>query len=126
MMNFHKNRSLINGMPNMSETLDDWEIPLTFIKVTQKVVEGKRVTTETLITFMGVFQPLRDEQLQSKNEQMRSWQWYWVHAKSGSVELNTQDIIRYNGHDYKVMSVKDYSLNGFVEYEIVKDYQYNE
>ena len=33
------------------------------------------------------------------------------------------DKVVFNNERYKVMSVKDYSLNGFVEYELVKDYQ---
>ena len=119
----NRNLKFNNGMPNMAETLDGWEIPLTFVKVVQSIVEGDRVITETPIKFMGVWQPLRDEQLQSKPENMRSWSWYWCHAKSGSVELKTQDKIKYNNKLYKVMSVKDYSLNGFVEYELVLDYQ---
>ena len=124
-LNFAKNRTLSGFMPNMSNTLSGWESPLTLIKITQNVVEGDVVQTETPINFMGVWQPLRDEQLQFKAEGLRSWPWYWIHAKSGTLNLQTQDKIKFQGKRYKVMSVKDYSLDGFIEYEVILDYQEN-
>ena len=123
--NFEQNRSLQNGMPNMANTLNGWEVPLSFIKITQSIVDGDVVKTETPINFMGVWQPLRDEELQFKPENQRSWSWYWVHAKSGTVELQTQDKFLFKNKRYKVMAVKDYSLNGFISYEVVRDYENN-
>ena len=121
--NFNANRSLNNGMPNMAETLTGWEIPLTLTKVKQKVVDGLRQDEKTSYNFLGVWQPLRDEQLQFKPEGQRSWEWIWLHAKPGSLNLQTQDLIIFNNKNYKIMSVKDYSLNGYIEYELVRDYQ---
>lgn len=122
-MNFNKNRSLKNGMPNMRNTLNGWEIPLTLVKIKQSVVEGEAVKTPELIRFLGVWQPLRDEELQFKPEGQRSWEWIWIHAKSGTLNLQTQDKIIFNEKHYKVMQVKDYSLNGFIEYQLVRDYE---
>lgn len=110
-------------MPNMANTLNGWETTITLVKVIQNIVEGDRVISETNITFQGVIQPLRTEQLMAKPENMRSWEWLWIHVKSGSLNLMTGDKIRFNNKLYKVMGVKDYSLNGFVEYEIVRDYE---
>lgn len=124
-LNFNRNRTLSSGMPNMAGTLTGWEIPLTLVKVTQSIIDGDSVKTETLINFLGVWQPLRDEQLQFKPEGQRSWEWIWIHAKSGSLNLSTQDKVIFNDKRYKVMSVKDYSLNGFIEYELVRDYEEN-
>lgn len=121
-LNFNQNRTLTQ-MPNMANTLNGWEVPLTLEKITQSVVEGDAIKTTTKIDFYGVWQPLRDEQLQFKPDNLRSWEWYWIHAKSGSLNLKTQDKIIFQGKRFKVMAVKDYSLNGFIEYEIVRDYQ---
>lgn len=121
--NFQKNRSLQNGMPNMANTLNGWEVPISIIKITQSIVDGDVVKGEEQIDFMGVWQPLRDEELQSKPEGQRSWEWYWIHAKSGALNLQTQDKIKFQGKRFKVMAVKDYSLNGFIEYHIVRDYE---
>ena len=122
-LNFNKNRTLASGMPNMSSTLNGWETTITLVKVLQDISEGDKVETEVSITIQGVIQPLRTEQLLAKPENMRSWEWLWIHAKSGSLNLMTGDKIRFNNKLFKVMGIKDYSLNGFVEYEIVRDYQ---
>lgn len=122
-LNFNKNRSLKSGMPNMAQTLTGWEVPLSLVKITQSMVNGDVVKAEKRIDFLGCWQPLRDEELQFKPENQRSWSWYWIHAKSGTLNLQTQDKIIFQNKRYKVMGVKDYSLNGFIEYQIVRDYE---
>ena len=99
---------------------------LTLVKITQDIIEGEKATTEEKINFLGVWQPLRDEQLQFKPEGQRSWEWVWIHAKSGNLNLSTQDKIIFQNKRFKVMSVKDYSLNGYIEYELVRDYEETE
>lgn len=123
--NFQKpaNLKALSGMPNMSQTLTGWEVPLTLVKVTQDVVDGLLFTTETEITFQGVWQPLRDEQLELKPEGQRSWEWIWIHAKAGTLNLQTADKVIFNQKRYKVVNIKDYSLNGFIEYQLVEDYE---
>lgn len=120
--NFNPNATLTN-MPNMAGTLTGWEAPLELIRLSQVMSEGDVSTTEQTITFQGVWQPLKDEQLQFKPEGQRSWKWFWIHAKAGTLNLNTADKIIFQGERYKVMDKKDYSLNGFVEYHVVKDYE---
>ena len=113
----------LTNMPNMANTLNGWEAPLELIREIQAVSDGDVSTTEEVISFQGVWQPLRDEQLQLKPEGQRSWEWYWIHAKAGMLNLNTADKIIFNGDRYKVMNKKDYSLNGFVEYQVIRDYE---
>jgi len=120
--NYNPNATL-SGMPNMSTTLNGWEVPLTLTKITQSISEGDASFTEQQINFMGVWQPLSQERLQSKDIGQRSWEWIWIHAKAGTLNLTTADKVIFNGKRYKVMAVKDYSLNGFIEYELVRDYQ---
>lgn len=126
-LNFNKAKNLkaLSGMPQMGMTLNGWEVPLTLVKVFQDIVEGDLVTTEQEISFVGVWQPLKDEDLQFKPEGQRSWEWIWIHAKSGTLNLQTADKVIFNNKRYKVMSVKDYSLNGFIEYQLVRDFEEN-
>lgn len=119
---YNPNANLTN-MPNMANTLNGWEVPLTLIREIQNVSEGDLTTTEEYISFQGVWQPLKNEQLQLKAEGQRSWEWFWIHVKAGTLNLNTADKIIFNGERYKVMNKKDYSLNGFVEYEVIRDYE---
>lgn len=111
------------GMPQMDTTLYGWEVPLTLEKVYQNVVEGDFSYTTKKIVFKGVWQPLKDERLEAKPEGQRSWEWIWIHAVSGTLNLETADKVIFNSKRYKVMNKKDYSLNGFVEYQLVEDYK---
>lgn len=124
-LNFQKTQNLkaMSGMPQLDSALTGWEVPLTLVRVYQDIVEGDLVTTEEKISFLGVWQPLKDEDLQSMPEGWRSWSWYWIHAKAGTLNLNTADKIIFNGTRYKVMAVKDYSLNGFIEYQVILDFE---
>jgi len=121
--NFEKYRNLQNGLPQMRNTLTGWEVPLNLIKITQSIVDGDVVKAEETINFLGVWQPLRDDELQFKPEGQRSWSWYWIHAKSGTLNLQTQDKIIFQGQRYKVMAVKNYNIYGYITYEIVLDYE---
>ena len=128
MFSIPRNRTLSqlkqsSGMPNMANTLSGWEVPITFVKIIQTVQEGDLVTEQIPIKFMGVWQPLKDEALELKPEGQRSWEWYWLHVRSGSVELETADKILFLGKRFKIITRKDYSLNGFIEYEICRDYE---
>lgn len=118
-----KNLNSFSGMPNMANTLTGWEVPLSLVRVTQDIQEGYLTTVETTIDFQGVWQPLKDERLELKPEGQRSWEWIWIHAKSGTLNLNTADKVKFNNKKYKVKNKKDYSLNGYVEYELVEDYE---
>lgn len=130
MLNFQRNRSISgmakSGMPQMDTTLTGWEVPLTLVKITQDIVEGDLVTTQTTINFQGVWQPLRDEQLELKPEGQRSWEWIWIHAKSSQLNLETASKVIFNGKRYKIMQKKDYGLNSFVEYQLCRDYEETE
>ena len=127
MLNFPKNNTINSlmksGMPQMNTTLYGWQVPLTLIRITQNVVNGDLQTTETTINFQGVWQPLKAEALELKPEGQRSWEWVWIHAVASELNLETADKVKFNNRIYKVMQKKDYGLNGFVEYELCRDYE---
>lgn len=129
--NFSRNRTIQSvmesGMPQMGHILDGWEVPLTLVKIIQNVVDGDLTYGEIRYNFMGVWQPLRNEALQLKPEGQRSWQWIQLHVKS-NVELNleTADKVIFRNELFKVIEKKDYSLNGYIEYQLCKDYVKNE
>lgn len=110
-------------MPQMDTTLNGWEVPLTLIKVTQNIIDGDLSTTETTIRFQGVWQPLSAEQLSLLPEGQRSWENVWIHAKSSELNLETADKVIFNARRYKITQKKDYGLNGFVEYMLIRDYE---
>ena len=126
-LNFNKIKNLqnYNKMPQVEIAFNGWEVSLTLIKVIQNVIEGDLSYEEQKIDFKGVWQPLSNEQLELKPEGQRSWQWIWIHARSGTLNLETADKVIFNNKKYKVMQLKDYSLNGYIEYQLVEDYEEN-
>ena len=126
MFNFTRNRTIQSamesGMPQMGHVLDGWEVPLTLVKIIQDVSDGELVYSEIRYNFMGVWQPLRDEQLALLPEGQRSWSHYLIHCKSGELNLETGDKIIFRNKMFKVLEKKDYTLNGYVEYHIIADY----
>lgn len=106
----------------MNTTLFGWEQSLELVQVVQSVIEGDLSTTKKNIQFKGVVQPLRNEQLALLPEGQRSWEWIWIHAVAGTLNLETADKVIFQNKTYKVTSKKDYSLNGYVEYQLVRDY----
>lgn len=126
-LNINRGRGIsgLSGMPQMDTTLRGWEVPLTLEKVYQNIIEGDLSYTTKKINFKGVWQPLRDEQLELKPEGQRSWEWIWIHAVASTLNLETADKVIFNKKRYKVKDKKDYSLNGFVEYQLVRDYTGN-
>lgn len=127
MFYFSKNKTIASclksGMPQMDATLTGWEVPLTLVRITQSVVEGDLVTSEQTFNFRGVWQPLRDEALELKPEGQRSWEWIWIHARASELNLETADKVIFKNRRYKVVQKKDYGLNGFVEYQLCRDYE---
>jgi len=111
----------VSQMPNMANTLSGWLTKLTFGIVTKEQVGFYTKETVNNISFLGVWQPLSMERLRIKAEGERSWKWYWVHSQI-DLGLKNDDTIIFNDKQYRVMGVKDYSLNGFYEYELVEDY----
>lgn len=120
-LNLARNRSLKNGMPQM-HALTGWEIPITFEIVTQKIVDGDLVPDTKQVTFQGVWQPLKMQDLLFKDPAQRSWSWYWLHTYT-NIGLDVGDKVIYNNVRYKVMSKKDYSLNNFYEYQLIEDFE---
>ena len=112
-----------SGQPQMASTLNRWEVPIELIKITQDVIEGDLVTSEQTFKFMGVWQPLSAEQLNLLPEGQRSWENVWIHAKSSSLNLETGDKVRFKNRRYKITQKKDYGLNAFVEYMLIRDFE---
>ena len=129
--NFSRNQTIQSvmksGMPQMGHVLDGWEVPLTLVKIIQDVVDGELLYNEIRFNFMGVWQPLRNEALQLKPEGQRSWEWIQLHVKSNTdLALETADKVIFRNELFKVIEKKDYTLNGYIEYQLCKDYVSNE
>lgn len=111
----------ISGMPQMSTVLSGWENTISLKRVVQTISAGLPVLTTTTISFVGVIQPLNPESISLKAEGQRAWEWLQIHMTAGE-PLNVNDIIVYNDKEFKVMAKRDYTLNGYIEYHVAKDF----
>jgi len=109
------------NLPQMTGTLNDWLMPMKFNRVTKTVIAGEVVETMIEVNFRGVIQPLKNRDLMLKPEGQRSWTYQWLHAEPG-LDLNTDDVIVFQGKQTRVVALKDYRLYGYIEYQLCQDY----
>jgi len=113
----------LSGMPQMNVAFSGWMTTFVLNIITQTNVDGFVEENITPITYKGTVQPLSPEQTALKPDGQRSWEWLQIHVLTGQNNLKTNDRVVYNEKPYKVMSVKDYTLNNYVEYHLVADYE---
>lgn len=112
-----------SGMPQMRAAFSGWFKPITLVRVTDVNTNGFITKQETMFTFKGTVQPLSAEEIQLKPEGQRAFQWLQIHALKSPNNLLVDDRIVFNGVRYKIMQIRDYSLNNYIEYHAIWDYQ---
>jgi hypothetical protein len=113
----------INGMPNMSATLDGWLSPVTLTVISQSVDgDGIIIPTEDDLTFSATVQPLSTKELKLKPESQRAFEWLQIHVQGKGRVLDDGDVIKFNAKDYRIMKLLGYDLNGFREYHAMEKY----
>ena len=120
-------RPLVNGaaptLPDVSGALGDLFQPISFGTVTKSIGTGFQVAEAvTTVNGLGTVQPFTERQLQILPEGQRAWTNLWCHTDP-SVTLEVDSIVTYLGTPTRVMSVKDYSKYGYLEYRLVQDWQ---
>jgi hypothetical protein len=117
----------LSGMPQMRAAFAGWFSRITLDVITQDVsAEGYVDSIEKKYTFQGTVQPLDPEKIKLKPEGQQSWEWLQIHCvvdSNPAFNLKTNDRILFNCRKYKVMAKYDYSLNNYIEYHIIYDYQ---
>lgn len=114
----------LSGMPKMSAAFAGWFQSITLQVVTQTVGADHFVQQATKsVTFKGTIQPLSPKQIALKPEGQRAWTWLQIHCEGTNLTFQDNDIITYNGQNYKIMATRDYSLNNYIEYHAIQDYQ---
>lgn len=112
-----------SGMPQMGAAFGGWTSQVTIMRRTESVVDGLVVTQDNPQSFKGTIQPLSPRSIALKPEGQRSWTWLQIHCFASSLNLVPNDRIMWAKQLYKVMAVLDYSLNNYIEYHLVRDYQ---
>ena len=121
-----KVNDIVDSLPDLSDVMTQWEVPMTANYVTQTVVDG--VVTDTAVSkaIKGIMQPLKAEEVLLKDEAQRNWSWYQVQVRQDLYgELYPTQILILNNIPYKIMAKKDWVLNGYREYHAIRDFESN-
>lgn len=109
------------SLPDVSSALENWFQAITFIKIVKSIVNGRLQEVETPISFRGVWQPMKTQDLEIKPEGQRDWRWFTIHSDT-DIELKPDDKISYLNREFRVMKKNDYGLYGYFQYEVVEGY----
>lgn len=109
------------NLPNMGDALLSWFQAMTFTVVTKQTVNFVVVETGTDVSFQGVWQPFGPQDLAIKPRGERDWKWFMVHADPTLV-LSPDDVVKYQGTQYRVKEKLDYVPYGYVQYNLIQDF----
>lgn len=109
------------SIPDVGGTLRDWFQPMFFSKVVKSTAAFQVIEISDQIYFWGVIQPMNARQLYIKPEGQRAWTWQTLHADH-SLKLQVDDLVIYLCVQTRVMARRDYSIYGYVEYDLVQDW----
>lgn len=116
------NQDASSGLPQMQDAFANWESGLELTKVTQRIENGLVYDRKEKFKFRGVVQPLSDKIINVKPENLRAFEWKLIHAETGALNLNNNDLIEIKGKRFKVFGLRDYSDMGYMEYHAVEDF----
>lgn len=111
----------VTTVPDVSAAIMSLLRPMQFILVKKQQIAGETQEIKRQVLTMASRQPLKAQQLILKPEGQRAWKWEKIHAIP-EYELYVDDIIVFNGINYRVMEKTNYSEYGFVEYDIAQDF----
>lgn len=119
-----KINQLSANLPDVSEVMNGWEVPMVANYVTQTLVDGAVVDTEVNKPIKGISQPLKAEEVLLKDEAQRNWSWYMVQVRETTYgELFPTQILIINSVPHKIMAKKDWTLDGYREYHVIRDFE---
>ena len=109
-------------LPSLRSTIAGWFQPLILSRVTKTIVDREVKEVARVQQCFGVIQPFSPRQLTIKPEGQRSWIWKMLHT-TPDVNLNPDEEFTIRGTRYRVMSQNGYDEYGYIQYELVQDYQ---
>ncbi len=109
-------------LPDLRSAVVGWFRPLILVKVQKTPVDHEIVEARTELRCMGMIQPFGPRELRIKPEGQRAWNWQMLHT-TPDVALKDDEEFTIRGTRYRVMSQQNWSMYGYIAYELVQDYQ---
>lgn len=111
------------GQPYLAGVLPGWQSLQVLKVLTQSVDEnGMVVVTSRSFRFIGSIQPYRPEAIQFDPAGQRAWEWLKIYTTRAERPPNPTDRVVWKGKPYKIMDMRDWSQNGYMEYTLCRDY----
>ena len=110
-----------SGLPQLGDVVAAWARPITIGIIAKTMANEEVVETVTEYDTRGMLQPFTASQLALKPEGQRTWDWSGLHTLP-DFEMKLDDVVTLFGRRFRVMFKKDYSLYGYIRYELVEDY----
>lgn len=114
----------IGTLPQMADVLQDWFQPIKAMKVIKIQNQYETIERGDPIYFRGVLQP-KQRDLDIKIEGERNWDPFSLWCET-SVRLDTDDVVWIANRRYRVLSVNDFSAYGYLQYDVLQDYDDSE
>lgn len=111
-----------NNLPQMSETIKSWFLPMSFATVSYTKRGVDWIETLTTVDTEGVKQELRGKDLEIYPEGERAWNWIEIHCLP-NLDLNVNEYVYYDNVKYKVRKTKKYKEYGFCIYHLQEAYE---
>lgn len=109
-------------LPNMQDAMGDYFQNTEFVRITKTVLNGQVVETRCPFSMKAIVANFTGQQLMMKEIGQRKWKWISVWAYPNII-LTPDDVICYLGVNYRVDHKNDWSVYGYLQYDLVEDYK---
>lgn len=107
--------------PIMHDGIFSLMVNMTLLLLSNNIVNFRTSLIRTEIKTMGVFQPLVEDKIEQNPEGQRDWATHSLHSLP-NLFAKVNDRVVFDDITYKVMSRKDWRINGYMYYELIEDY----
>lgn len=117
----------ISRTPQIAVAISGWAQTYTVTRIMQSLDDNGYIKEEKVEeNLTGFWQPYSDEDLQLIPEGQRNWRWFAFHVQNPHEHLKCEEIVEIKGVEYRVMAIADFSDENYVEYRLVRNYDYTE
>lgn len=117
----------ISRAPQITVAISGWAQTYTITRIIQSLDDNGYIKEEKVEEDLtGFWQPYSDEDLQLIPEGQRNWRWFAFHVQNPHKHLKYEEIVEIKGVEYRVMAIADFSDENYVEYRLVRNYDYTE